>query len=360
MAKQFQRMRTRRELLAGSAGVMLAAAGVAIPLTEQGKLRTGTRVGGTDVSGMSEDAATAKAKEAFAGFEAHAISFTWQDRRWDASLADLGLAIDYPAMLDATREPHRLQALADRYASFFNVATGESVPVIYQRDDAVLRQYVTSIASEIDVKAVDAQLAVTGGDVEVVPSVVGRSLDVERAITEATGQIATATPGTVALQTSDIHPTVTTEALAGKRDELRALVVDPVTYTLDGDSYVIEATDLASALRLDASGVPWFDGEALKPRLDQIAAAVAISPKNVMLGWNDGLYVEAADEPGRQLDRETLLAGLLQVTAANGRKAAMPIQEIPAAAREDNVADLGIEGHLAWGGSSFAGSSTLR
>jgi vancomycin resistance protein YoaR len=353
-------MRTRRELLLGSAGVVVAAAGIAIPLEWQDRLRVGTEIGDTDVSGRSEHDARADVQTALAPYESHALSFTWQDRRWDASLADLGMVVDYDAMLDAAQDFDRVTALTSRYASFFDIATGHSVPVILHRDDATLRRYIEGIAAEIAITPEDARLAVTGGEVSVTPHVVGRAVDVDRAIAEASTLLDSATLGDVALQTTDLQPSVTTEALTGKQDELRGLVGDAVVYALDGDNYRIEAPDLAAALRLDDAGNPEFDATALQPRLDQIANAVLLPARNVKLGWNDGLYVVEPEEPGRELDREALVAGLLDVARSSSRKAAMPVVATQADAREDNVAELGIETHLAWGGSSFAGSSASR
>jgi len=79
-----------------------------------------------------------------------------------------------------------------------------------------------------------------------------------------------------------------------------------------------------------------------------------------MLGWDDGLYIVENDVDGAALDRESLAQLLTATARSETRTAPLPVTPVRAEARADNFEELGIDGHFAYGSSSFAGSSETR
>jgi vancomycin resistance protein YoaR len=234
------------------------------------------------------------------------------------------------------------------------------VPLALRRDDATLRALIEGIDRDITVQPQDAQLHLHEGDVVVVDDVAGHRLDIERAIADTVREVCTAKPATIALATVPIAPKLTARALEPAKREAMRLVSEPVLFTLDGDTYPVDTGTLTAALAIDAGKAPTLDPEALAPRLDEIAGAVAVAPRNVMLGWDGGLYVVEDDVPGQQVDREALEARVVELAGSTERTAALPVKPVRAEARTDNFDQLGIDGHLAYGASSFAGSSEAR
>src|SRR5699024_5275642 len=110
---------------------------------------------------------------------------------------------------------------------------------------------------------------------------------------------------------------------------------------------------LTAALVIDKKNKASLDTSKLEPRMSQIAQAVATPAKNVMLGWDDGLYVVEEDVDGLELDVEAARELAVELATSDTRSAELPLRSVPADARADNLEELGIETHLGYGASSF-------
>jgi vancomycin resistance protein YoaR len=131
-------------------------------------------------------------------------------------------------------------------------------------------------------------------------------------------------------------------------------------FTHGGDSYDIDTDELTGALAIDRDGKASLNLDKLKTRMDDIAAAVLVPAQNVTLGWNDGLYVIEDDVDGTGVAMEEWQALLLDTARTTRRTVELPTETLKAKARTDNINELGIDTHLAYGSSSFAGSSETR
>lgn len=338
---------------------MIAGAAVAVPASTSGQIYPGTSVHGVDVSGLSPTAGKALLRATFAPLERHAVTWTFEGRSWDASLADIGMEIDYDAMIACAMDHGRDGSVLDRYATWLEEGARD-VPLVLTRDEAVLRSVLDGIGEDVFVEPVDARLVADGGDVTIVDHVPGRKLDIERAIVDTKREVCDAQTANVALAVEPVTPKITTRDLAGAGRDAERLVGDAVLFTHAGETYPVGPDDLMDALVIENGRRATLDVDRIASRIDAIAAAVAVPARNVMLGWNDGLYVVEDDVDGREVDREALAAAVVDLASSESRTAPLPIQPVPARARADNMHELGLDGHLAYGSSSFAGSSDSR
>ncbi len=360
MVRTFNRLISRRSMVAASLGTTMAAVAIALPARCSGNVYPGTNVHGVDFSGMSRAAGESLLRSTFSAMESNAVTYAFEGRTWNASLADLGMAVDYNAMIEGAMAQGRNGSLVDRYLILMAEGEEHWVPIAIDRDHSVFDSYLTKIATEIDTEARNARLVRNGAQVDIRDHVAGRRLDIEQARTETIAAVSTGRTSTIELTTTILAPKVTSAQLAAAREEALLLIGEPIIFTYSNDNFPIDSESLTAALAIDRDGTASLMADRIGDRLDEIERAVSTAPRNVMLGWDDGLYVVENDADGATLDREILAQLLTETARSETRTAPLPVTSVRAAARTDNVHDLGIDGHLAYGSSSFAGSSETR
>lgn len=351
---------SRRSMVAGSLGTLFAGAAVALPVSTSGQMYPGTSTSGTDISGQTAVGSEALLRDALQVFEARAVMYTFEERTWQVSLADLGMAIDYGAMIRMAMEHGRDGSLIDRYTALIIKPTDRDIPLRLKRDGTVLRALLEGIGRDLALAPRDARLDLQDGKVAVVDHIVGREPDVERAIADTNREITVGEPITIELMTLPVEPQLKAADLEGAREEALKLFSAPISFTHVGFSYPADVATLTAALTIGEDNTASLDMDAMKVHLDAIAAAVYIPPQNVKLGWDSGLYVVEGDVDGVAVDQQALVEAVQKLTLSSNRTAMLPVKPVQALARADNMDDLRIEGHIAYGSSSFAGSSAAR
>lgn len=354
------RMTSRRSLVAGSIGSIVATATLAVPARTRGQVYPGTRVNGIDISGYSAGATEWILRNSFALFEEQAVTYAFGERLWHASLADLGMSIDYEAVVDQAMRHGRDGSVLGRYTMLMQASHARVIPLILNRDEAALRKFLEDIGRELAVSPRDARLEVQGGEVVIVEHVAGQELDLDQAVEATNREVGSGRPVTIELATVPVEPTVSAADIAPAREDAMRMVSGPVSFTHGGLSYPIDVATLSAALTIGTDNTARLDAGAMAFRLDAIAEAVSMPPQNVKLGWDGGLYVVEGDVDGVAVDRETLAGAIEDLARGTRREGPLPITAVKAAARADNIDELGIAGHIATGSSSFAGSSVAR
>src|SRR5699024_5090083 len=149
----------------------------------------------------------------------------------------------------------------------------------------------------------------------------GRLLDRETAVAEIEQVVHQGVSGEVTFTTIVVAPEVTTAALEQNKNKAFTLIGEQIVLTHGELNYPISAEQLAQALIIDRTSTPMIDPGRLPDRLDAIAADMYVSPKNVMLGWDNGLYVVKDDVEGLEMDREATEALVAKLaSSADSRK----------------------------------------
>lgn len=355
-----KRLMSRRHLLAGAAAFAVAVPAAALPTRYSGQIYPGTTVQGVRLNGFSRAEALVALHKHFAPYEQRAARFGYEGQYWLATLAELGGQIDYEATVDLAMN-HGREDVIDRYSAFFAPDDAVVIEPIVTFSTDKARAYLETIAPAIDIEAKNARLYRKQGDIQMIDSVEGREMNRDLALAAIEKAVSRAVYDEIDLQTDTVTPEVTSEKLEPNKSDAITLIGDDVLLTYGDLEYYITAEQLAQALIIDNTSTPTIDTGRLADRLDAIEADMYIAPQNVMLGWDDGLYVVNDDVDGLEMDRkatEELIVKLAK--SATERVAELPTNVAKAAARVDNKDDLGLEGHLAYGSSSFAGSSWER
>ncbi len=358
--RSFNRMISRRGLVAGAAGATVAGVAVTLPVRSAGLMYPGTFVHGIDVSGMTPTDAQELLRAAFTPLEDMAVTYTFEDQEWDASLTDLGMIVDYESMIDRALEQGRDGSVVDRYASLLDRGDPRNVPLQLLRDDLKLDAFLTNLGDQIRIEPRNARLVRRGDQIDILPDSIGRTLDLDRARTESIEAVATGSSTTIELHTLPVPPDVTAADLAGAKDDAVLIVGEPLIFLHEDQAFDFDTERLTGALVIDRDGNAVLDLAKLEERFQQIADAVLLPPQNVKLGWDAGLYLVEDDVDGAGVDMDAFKALLLETARASSRTVQLPMVTLRADARTDNMDTLGIEEHITWGGSSFAGSSDTR
>ncbi len=347
-------------MIAGASASAAAAGLGVLPARCSGKIYPGVSINGIDVSGMTPEDGQDALRSAFAGFEAGAVTFVYGERSWTASLADLGMAVDYQSVLRTAMGTVRDQGVVRRYSSLIQPDDRHEVPLFLREDPARLDTYLESIAADIAVEPRDARLYKSGSEVKVLAHSVGRELDTASAKETVLREIRDGKPVTIELEVKEVQPRVLAADLQAAKAAASRLVAEPVVFTLSDAEYVFDTDALSSALVIGPESAVSLDASRLDERISAIEQDVAEAPKNVTLGWDNGVYVVENDVPGRALDRDALVERLNAAASSDTRVEPLPVVDVKAAARADNVGELGLETHIGVGSSSFAGSSYER
>lgn len=362
--RHYTRMMSRRSLIGLGVGSIAAMAAIGVPIATEGSFYPGTAVGGVDISQMTFDDAIATLRDHFANFENTAVDFEFEDQRWNAGLAQLGFEIDYETTLQHAYQHGRSGDIFDRYAGVLLSPEVRSYPVIYKRDDAKLKAFLEQIGTEILGAARDARLYLSGGKVEILPNRDGRQLNIEQAIHDTVNIVESAKRGTVSLRAVSVVSQVTAEDLEPMRELAQTMISAPVSIQDGASTWTVGTDMLLDALVLPPEGElsePYLDPEVLASGLQVIADEVYRAPKNAVLTWNGGLDVLENEVNGYQVNLEQLTGDVIAAaTKDSGRVVRLPLNELLADVRSDNLDELGIEDLLGEGSSSFVGSSVER
>ena len=346
-------------MLAGALATVVAVPAAALPARYRGQVYPGASVNDLNLGGLTREEAIVKLHDHLSAYEQQAAKFQFEDQIWTATLADIGGQINYEATVDLAME-HGRETWGDRYTAFFAHEGDAPIDVVIDWDPVIARDYLETIAPAIDIDAQNARLFRSEGEIRMVDSVEGRALDRDAAIDAIEDAITNRDFAEIEIATQVVGPEVTSEELEPYKNQAIQLIGEQIVLRHGELNYPISPEQLAQALVIDDSNKPAIDASGLADRLDAIAADVYVTPQNVMLGWDDGLYVVKEDVDGLEMDREAAEQLILEITQSNERSAELPTRVARARARADNLDELGIETHLAYGSSSFAGSSWER
>lgn len=356
---QSKRLLTRRTMLAGALATVAAVPAAALPMRYGDQVYPGATVQTLNLGGLGREEAIASLHQHLSAYEQRAATFHFENQIWTATLAEIGGAINYDATVDLAMQ-HGRESWGNRYVAFFADDGSAPIDLVIDWDPAEAAEYLDSIAPAIDIDARNARLFRNQGEIRMVDSVAGRELDQEAALAAIEEAIANRDYAEIHLTTNVVEPEVTSEELEPYKSQAIQLIGEQVVLRHGELNYPISAENLAQALIIDESNKPQIDSSRIADRLDAIAADVYVRPKNVMLGWDSGLYVVREDVDGVEMDREATEALIVELAKSDERSAELPVRPAKARARADNLEELGIETHLAYGSSSFAGSSWER
>lgn len=356
---QTKRLLSRRTLLAGAVATVVAVPVAALPARYGGQIYPGAAVHNVHLGGLTRDEAIARLHDSLSPYEQLAATFRFEQDIWTATLAEVGASINYEATIDLAMA-HGRESWGDRYTAFFADEFSAPIELVIDWNSDKAYSWLESIAPAIDIDARNARLYRGDGEIQMIDSIEGRALNRDSAVDAIEKAITSQEHADITLTTTAVEPEVSTAELEPYKSQAIRLIGEQIVLKHNGLNYPVSAEHLAQALIIDESNKPRIDPEKLSDRLNAIAADMYVAPQNAMLGWDAGLYVVKDDVDGLEMDREAAEQLVIELAQSDERSAEMPTRPAKARARADNLDELGIETRLAYGSSSFAGSSWER
>ncbi|MCO5226599.1 MAG: peptidoglycan binding domain-containing protein, partial [Thermomicrobiales bacterium] len=361
---QLRRTSSRRGFIGVGVAAIGAAAWFGVPLNTEGAFHPGTQVAGLNIGELNRPQAKTLMRTHFADFENTAVDYTFEQQHWNASLAQLGFAIDYDATLDVAWQNGRTASRTTQFKSVFLRPEVKSFPLIFSSDPEQLQMYLQDLGTQIVGAARDAALYLDGDQVRIRPNEDGRALDIDAAATATNRVVQSAQRGTVELTAQPVVSQITAERLEPKRQLAQTMINASIRIDTGEDLWTVSQSTLRAALVLPPEGVladATLDENIIGQTLDEMAAATYREPADATLGWDGGLIVVEADVRGRELDIEataSAVAGIAQ--QSTNRVVSAVFTEKLAEVNSQQLDSLGIIDLVAEGDSNFDGSSWER
>jgi vancomycin resistance protein YoaR len=317
-------MRGRLLIGAGLALAVLLIGYLLLAVSSGSAARSGTTVGGVDISGLSQQ----EAEEAVAGelgpLAAKRLRVRALDETFRVMPADAGLGLDAAA------------SVAPAYGRSWNPITllqglfsGQALPAVPTVDEARLAAEVDAIANAVDRPAVEPALKVRRGQGVITPGTPGQVLDREATMTSLVDAVLEPRAPVQAV-VLDVQPTITAEA----EQEALTLVTEasssPVTVTAGSVTAQIPGRAVGRALAFTAEDgrfVPELDGAVLHAAIADELAPIEVKGRDATFRIKNGTPKVVKSKVGRGVSDDDLAAAVADVITlpAAERRVTVPV-----------------------------------
>jgi len=335
------------------------------------RIYPGVSAWGIHVGGLAPSEAAAKL-EADSRLDAPLISLLGPDGPWEVRPSDLGLRLLPGPTLDSAFQLGRgLSWLESAVAQVELLTFGANLPPVLIYEESAARHYLESVAEEVYVAPIDAQLVFDGTTPLAVPAQPGSRLDVEATLTLLSPAITGMTAAEVPLILLEVPPVVTNAETA--RVEAEELLSEPLSLLLtdprEGHTgpWVIPADKLVDMLAVQAEDRvirTSLDQEAMRAYLEKLAPALAIDPVNAHFHFEEStqqLEPISESKEGRMLDVEGSVQRIVESLVEGEHHVALLVNDVPPPYPDNATAEeLGIVDLVAEGESYFIGSPSGR
>jgi vancomycin resistance protein YoaR len=334
------------------------------------------RVGDVDVSGQGINRAAAMIGANIVYDTSGSITFSYDGQYWQASPNQLGLYFDPFTSAKDALQVGRTGNLLERMAEQLGLARyGRQVAPVFILDEKVARQYLETLAQQVDIPAVEAAVTLNGLEVGVQNGQVGKQLDVDATLVDLREKFQTLQSGELALVVKDVQPQVLDAGPAA--EQARQILSLPLTLTLPGGQadptglLTIDPQQLAGMLTFEH--VQGENGVSLQVTIDEnqmhtflanVQTDLHLDPQNTRFTFNDEtrqLEVIQSAVIGQDLNIDNSITAIKQGVAAGQHTIPLAFDFTQPVVTDDMTgAQLGITELIASQSTYFRGSSAAR
>lgn len=276
-----------------------------------GEVRRGVRVGSAELGGQTLPEArrvlqneTAGTLEGIRVVDSEGVSFT---------AGEMGVGLDVAATAKRAyavgREGSVRNRLGDRLSALWG---GPSVSPEVGYDPRAVREKLETLAAPLQAEVREAEVRVTGGEVEVFEAREGRSLDVPATVANIVGAVEEGRGEAEAVVRED-EPEVSTAEAQEIGATLENALSGPVTFVAGDDEWVVSRAQLGEVLEVSAEGGELrasFDPKGLRTSLEGAYAALTVEPVEAGFVVQGGEVSVREGRAGMRIEEDELLAAL--------------------------------------------------
>ncbi|MER6950299.1 VanW family protein [Nonomuraea sp. NPDC000554] len=317
------RSRRARVAVLLSAVLVVAGAAYAVPAVAlAGDVPPGTRVDGSDIGGLAPSEARSRLERDLGKRAATPLALVAAGRTVRLKPAELGLAFDAKATVDAALDGATTPAGIVR--SFFGSRDLQPKVTV---DEQRLTARLADLARDIDTKPREGGVRFRGLEPQAVQPRPGRTLDRDGAARAVRDAFA-GKRGKVALTVRPLPPTVSAAEVRRVATTARAAVASPLTLTSGGRKTVLSRDQLAAGLRFTADGQgglrPSYDASQVASTLEKALVDAGQRPKDASFKIVNGRPRVVAARAGRGIDVKALGEAIAAAVAAGTRSVDAP------------------------------------
>jgi len=294
-----------------------------------GKVYRGVEAGGLPLGGLTPEEAQARLSEGPPEGEVRLVGGPGSEPS-GLSARELGTELDAAETARRAYAVGREGNVLEQAAGRALASVGEvSIQPDVQYRRAAARAGVEGLARRLDREPEDASVELVGAEVRVSEAVAGYELDVPatlRAVEEAVGEM----QSEAVVVGRSIEPDVSTAEAERAAEGARNAVSGDVVLAAGGERWVLSPEEIGGALVLEpgaADGGVRLDAESLRPRFEEIRAAMDREPADAGVVFEGGEARVREAQPGRSLDEEGLLAAMGGIFEGGERSFEVPFSE---------------------------------
>jgi vancomycin resistance protein YoaR len=328
-------------------------------------------ISGTEIGGMTQAEAKQVIDGKAAAYEASTVSFTYGDKRWSPTLAELGISVDTGDSLAAAYALGREDGAFDRVRSAWDLLQNDKeIPLAISVDETALHRWFEQVNSDLGVKPHDAYLFFDGGDVKIEPEVAGIVVDEAAMKTALLNAVSNLETPAGDLPVVAHTPRVLAADLDASKAAFESALAKPVKATFEGKTWTFQPKELGEFFvqTIDETKTGpeavtlGLDIEELSKHLShEVASDVNREPVNAKVGWNgEKVIAVEASVNGIKIKPQTFAKAVSASFFGDHDKVEIPTTVIRPEIDSANLDKLGITTRLAVGSSNFDGSDWGR
>jgi len=357
-------------------GLLAVAVVIGFNISFAGKIFPGVAVAGVDLSGLDPSEAAQLLESELVYPKQGKILFRDGEKIWLTSPAEIGFFLNPQASIAAAyahgRTAGPLNRLKEQFSSWY---LGINLPPTYVFSEKAAHAYLEGIAAQTDAQKVEASLSIEGAEVVVLPSQVGRHLNIPKTLSNLHPQLQTMQDSEVQMVIDRDIPVI--ENVEEQAQFARQILSQPLELTIpdpvEGDpaSWTFDQDYLAQLIKIekvsDSDGDRYQVGlqtAGLVSFLEGIAPQLAVDRKNARMMFNDDTRQLEVIEPaviGRSLNIEESIQSINESLMAGEHDIPLSLDQVkPEVGDEATAEELGITELVSSHTSYFYGSSAAR
>ncbi len=351
----------------------LAAAVVLYERAYADRVYLGVNVMGLGLGGLTRDQAQAVLAQRLGDYQEGRLLLRYGERAWPISPHELGVRLDAHATAVAVYAVGRHGTLLDDLRQQAEALwLGHTVRPVLEFDEGVATVFLSRLAGQINQPVRDAGLVIRDLRVQVIPSQMGREVDVAATRARLYEHIAGLSGGTVEVVVRETHPAIADAQAA--QAQVERMIGRPLNLTFaEGGQrrWALDQVTIAGMLLIRQVKEPdgWvhleadLDADRLRAWAQGLAAQIDQPPRDARFHFDPvtkTLSPTLTSQMGYTLDVTQTVALISQRVTGEDRNVALPVQITRPKVAVEDAGRLGIHDLVVEASTNFKGSSWGR
>ncbi|HEB01505.1 MAG TPA: hypothetical protein ENI16_00725, partial [Candidatus Portnoybacteria bacterium] len=369
-----------------------------LEISQTGKIYPGIKVAGINLGGLTPSQAQNILERKINIFSQTGITFSTSDRKWKASLEELGLSSDLAKSISQASQIGRGYNLFKNW--FEQIKTcliGYQLNLSWQLNKEKFRDYLTQRLRVIEDSVQETSLFFEDNDFKVISSQAGFKINQALLRVEFQKKITSLSRDEIKIELIKVYPEIEAEEVIEAREKALAILAKPTILKYENQTWEISPEQILSwiefksvkgeqiestttflhrVLNFSVSHLPLdllgqedknkilgleLSQDSIKDYLIQITPEINQEAVNAELTVKGGrVVVFTLDQSGIQLKIEESVAKIIQDIINNQSEITLEVTKEEPEVTIENINNLGITALISQGTSNFSGSPKNR